>query len=465
MKSKTKLLLFTTFFLLSIITFSLAQNQKPNFIIIFTDDQGYGDLGVFGHPTIKTPNLDQMAMEGQKWTNFYVAANVCTPSRSAIMTGRLPVRTGMFSNTRRVLFPDSDGGLPSSENTIAKLLKSSGYSTVAIGKWHLGHLPQYLPTSHGFDSYFGIPYSNDMDRINDVSAKVAFSEPKYTYFNVPLMRNEEIIERPADQNTITKRYTEEAVNFIKENKDNPFFIYLAHSLPHVPLFASNSFMNTSERGLYGDVIEEIDWSVGEILNTLKTEGLDQNTYVVFTSDNGPWLVYNEQGGSSGSLYGGKGTSYEGGVRVPTIIWGPGNVEPGVVSKIGSTLDLLPTFCSLSNTQKPLDKIYDGFDLSPVFFGRDETPRDEMFYYHGDRLFAARKGDFKLYYYKNNPMGYPEKIEKLDTLQLYNLSHDPSERFDLAGENANIIAEIQALVKEHQSNLTIGATQLEKRIGK
>jgi arylsulfatase A-like enzyme len=458
---KTYLLIIILFF--SAANQSFSQGNKPNFIIIFTDDLGYGDLGVFGHPTIKTPNLDQMAMEGQKWTNFYVAANVCTPSRSAIMTGRLPVRTGMFSNTRRVLFPDSDGGLPASENTIAKLLKSSGYSTAAIGKWHLGHLPQYLPTSHGFDSYFGIPYSNDMDRINDVSAKVAFAEPNYKYFNVPLMRDEEIIERPANQNTITKRYTEEAVSYIKANKENPFFIYLAHSLPHVPLFASNNFMGTSERGLYGDVIEEIDWSVGEILNTLKQEGLDKNTYVVFTSDNGPWLVYNEQGGSSGNLFGGKGTSYEGGVRVPTIIWGPGNVKPGVVSKIGSTLDLLPTFCSLSNTEKPTNKIYDGFDLSPVLIGEDVSPREEMFYYHGDRLFAARKGDFKLYYYKNNPMGYPAKVEKLDTLQLFNLAHDPSERFDLAADNPIIITEIQELVKKHKSNLTIGATQLEKRI--
>uniref|UniRef100_UPI0025D47245 sulfatase family protein n=1 Tax=Algoriphagus sp. TaxID=1872435 RepID=UPI0025D47245 len=365
-KSIFSLLLILIFFSFNTV---YSQENKPNFIIIFTDDQGYGDLGVFGHPTIKTPNLDQMAMEGQKWTNFYVAANVCTPSRSAIMTGRLPVRTGMFSNTRRVLFPDSDGGLPASEYTIAKLLKSSGYSTAAIGKWHLGHLPQYLPTSHGFDSYFGIPYSNDMDRINDVSAKVAFAEPDYKYFNVPLMRNEEIIERPANQNTITKRYTEEAIKYIKENKENPFFIYLAHSLPHVPLFASADFMGTSERGLYGDVIEEIDWSVGEIISTLRKEGLDKNTYVVFTTDNGPWLVYNEQGGSTGGLFGGKGTSYEGGVRVPTIIWGPGNVKPGVISKIGSTLDLLPTFCSLSNTPKPDDRIYDGFDLSPVLMGK------------------------------------------------------------------------------------------------
>lgn len=443
---------------------ALAQNDKPNFIIIFTDDQGYGDLGTYGHPTIKTPNIDQMAVEGQKWTNFYVAANVCTPSRAGIMTGRLPVRSGMYSNTRRVLFPDSDGGLPTSENTIAKLLKGSGYSTAAIGKWHLGHLPQYLPTNHGFDYYYGIPYSNDMDRIaNGKTYQEMFIDPVFQDFNVPLMRNNEIIERPANQNTITKRYTEEAVKYISENKSKPFFLYLAHSLPHVPLFVSDSFRGTSERGFYGDVIEEIDWSVGEILKALKKEGLDKNTYVIFTSDNGPWAIFNEQGGSAGGLFGAKGTSYEGGVRVPGIFWGPGNVKPGVVSKMGSTLDLLPTFCSLAGAAVPADRPYDGYDLSALLKGENETPRNEMYYYHGDRVFAARKGEFKLYFYSNNPMGYPEQIQKLDQVKLYNLSHDPSERFDIAGKHPDVVAEIQEMVKSHQESFVPGPTQLEKRI--
>ncbi len=459
---QTQLILLLFFFG----THVFAQNTKeakPNFIIIFTDDQGYGDLGAFGHPTIKTPNIDQMAAEGQKWTSFYVAANVCTPSRSAILTGRMPVRTGMYSNTRRVLFPDSDGGLPAYENTIATLLKGAGYATAAVGKWHLGHLPQYLPTSHGFDSYFGIPYSNDMDRINDVTAKEAFGDPKYEYFNVPLMRNTEIIERPADQNTITKRYAVEAVKFIAENKDKPFFLYLAHSLPHVPLFASGDFKGKSERGLYGDVIEEIDWSVGEILKSLKDNGLDNNTYVVFTSDNGPWLVYDQQGGSSGPLYGGKGTSYEGGVRVPTVIWAPGNVKPGVISKMGSTLDLLPTITTLAGAKIPQDRVYDGFDLSPVFRGESATPRDEMFYYHGDRLFAVRKGDFKLYFFSNNPAGYPAKVEKLEKLTLFNLGHDPSERFDLADQHPEIVEDLITIAQQHSKEMVFGPTQLEKRI--
>jgi arylsulfatase A len=464
-KPKFHLLLLVTFLFSASLAFGQnVQETKPNFIIIFTDDQGYGDLGAFGHPTIKTPNIDQMATEGQKWTSFYVAANVCTPSRSAILTGRLPVRTGMYSNTRRVLFPDSDGGLPAYENTIAKLLKGAGYSTAAVGKWHLGHLPQYLPTNHGFDSYFGIPYSNDMDRINDVTAKEAFGNPKFEYFNVPLMRNTEIIERPADQNTITKRYTEEAVKFISANKEKPFFLYLAHSLPHVPLFASGDFKGKSERGLFGDVIEEIDWSVGEILSALKDNGLDKNTYVIFTSDNGPWLVYNEQGGSAGSLFGGKGTSYEGGVRVPTVIWGPGNVKPGVISKMGSTLDLLPTITKLAGAARPEDRVYDGFDLSPVFRGENATPRDEMFYYHGDRLFAVRKGEFKLYFYSNNPAGYPAKIEKLEKLTLFNLGHDPSERFDLADLHPEIVLQLTEVAKQHSEAMVFGTTQLEKRIG-
>lgn len=446
--------------------FAQSASPKANFIIIFTDDQGYGDLGIFGHPTIKTPNIDKMAMEGQKWTNFYVAANVCTPSRAGLLTGRLPIRSGMCSDTRRVLFPDSDGGLPPDEKTIAKALKESGYSTAAIGKWHLGHLPQFLPTSHGFDYYYGIPYSNDMDRANSPEVpegREAFADPKIEYFQVPLMRNTEVIERPADQNTITKRYTEEAIKFIAENKEKPFFLYLAHSLPHVPLFASQDFMGKSERGLYGDVIEEIDWSVGQILNALKKEGLEKNTYVVFTSDNGPWAVYNEHGGSAGSLFGAKGTSYEGGVRVPTVFWGPGNVKPAVISKMGSTLDLLPTIGKLAGVRLPNDRIYDGFDLSTVLKGENISPRNEMFFYHGTRIFAARKGAFKMHFYKNNPLGYPEKMEKLETYQLFNVQHDPSERFDLAEKHPEVLKEIEAMVLNHQATVKPVQSQLEKKI--
>ena len=309
-----------------------------NFIIIFADDLGYGDLGIFGHPTIKTPNLDRMAMEGQKWTNFYVGASVCTPSRAALLTGRLPIRSGMAGASSRVLFPNSANGLPHSEITIAEQLKSVGYATGMVGKWHLGHKKQYLPTTQGFDYYFGIPYSNDMDITRELSSFQDYwnlwtkeyknLEPKD--FNVPLLSGTEQIERPADQTTLTGRYTDEAIDWIKKNKDQPFFMYLAHSLPHVPLFASDKFRGTSKRGLYGDVIEEIDYGVGQILELLEEEGLAENTIVFFTSDNGPWLPTELSGGSGGLLRDGKGSTWEGGFREPSIFWGPGNVEPKVV---------------------------------------------------------------------------------------------------------------------------------------
>src|SRR5688572_26584143 len=240
--------------------------DPPNVVVILCDDLGYGDLGCYGHPTIRTPHLDRMAAEGMKFTSFYSAAPVCTPSRAALLTGRLPVRSGMTSDTRRVLFPDSAGGLPESEVTLAEVLKEKGYATACVGKWHLGHLPQYLPTRHGFDSYFGIPYSNDMDRVPNVSPKgrEAFWQPKIEYWHVPILRDGKVFERPADQHTLTKRYTDEAVKFIGANKERPFFLYLAHTMAHVPLFASKEFVGKSPRGLYGDVVEELDWSVGEV---------------------------------------------------------------------------------------------------------------------------------------------------------------------------------------------------------
>lgn len=437
-----------------------VKNRKPNFIIIYTDDLGYGDIGTFGNPVIQTPNLDRMAFEGQKWTNFYVASNVCTPSRAALMTGKLPVRMGMESYKRRVLFPDSKGGLPESELTIAEILKMNNYQTALVGKWHLGHLPQFSPNSNGFDYYFGIPYSNDMDRAKGLTLESMFT-PKIEDYNVPLMRNSEIIERPADQNKITKRYTEESIAFIKKNKGKPFFLYLAHSMPHMPLFAGEDFKGKSKRGLYGDVIQELDWSVGQVLKSLKELHLDENTYVIFTSDNGPWKLFKEQGGSSGLLFGAKGTSYEGGMRVPFIIWSPKNVQPKVEMKMGSTLDLLPTLCSIANISIPTSVVTDGYDLSPLMVhNKDINPRNEMFFYHATDLFAARLGDYKLYYLKNNPIGYPEKIEKLEKPVLFNLSLDPSEQFDIASKNEKIISEINELVIKHKASVKAVKNNLE-----
>ncbi|WP_299667919.1 sulfatase [uncultured Polaribacter sp.] len=438
--------------------------KTPNIIIIFTDDLGYGDLGCYGHPSIRTPNIDKMANEGQRWTNFYVAANVCTPSRAGLLTGRLPIRSGTDTDIGpRVFFPNSAGGLPEKEITIAEILKEKNYQTAAIGKWHLGHLPNFLPTNQGFDSYYGIPYSNDMDPTTKLSHGEANVNPKVAYFNVPLMRNNKIIERPAQQHTITKRYTKEAVKFIKNNKDKPFFLYLAHTMPHVPLFASDEFINKSKRGIYGDVVEELDWSVGEILKTLKEQNISENTLVIFTSDNGPWTVLNENGGSAGPLYGAKATCYEGGMRVPAIFWWPNKIKPATIMDIGSTLDLFPTIAKLVNSDIKKDRVYDGFSLTPTLFESKKSTRESIIYYHGTKVFAARKGDYKLYFYKNNPEGYPRNLQKLENFELFNVQKDPSERFNILKKHPDVIKEIKDVVQNHKSTVTQVENQMIKKI--
>lgn len=447
-------------------TVAQSSDAPPNFIIIFADDLGYGDLGVYGHPTIKTPHLDQMAFEGQKWTNFYVGASVCTPSRAALLTGRLPIRSGMASSKHRVLFPNSVNGLPSSEITLAEQMKKAGYTTACIGKWHLGHKKEYLPTNHGFDYYFGIPYSNDMDILQGDEYKNYWSrnneDIKTEHFNVPLLRNTEIIERPADQNSITTRYSNEAVKYIKEHKNKPFFIYLAHNLPHVPLFASKAFLGKSERGLYGDVLQEIDNGVGNILNTLKKEGLAENTIVIFTSDNGPWLPFKLNGGSAGQLRAGKGTTWEGGMRVPTIFWGPGQVAPGSISDMGSTMDLFTTFSKMAGVDLPTDRQLDGFDLSPTLISKEKSPRDHMIYYRGQEVYAVRKGKYKAHFSTQGAYGQFGERENHPTPVLYNLNVDPSEQYNIAEQHPEIIAEIKLLKEEHSSKVIKVKDQLAER---
>ncbi len=442
-----------------------AAPKKPNVVLILADDLGYGDLGCYGHPSIRTPNLDRMAAEGLRFTDFYSAAEVCTPSRAALLTGRYPIRSGLCHDRYRVLRRNAAGGLPAEEITLAQALKTRGYATACIGKWHLGNYmndPAHFPRRHGFDDYFGLPHSNDMNP-TPAAPKGATSrlDQQAGWWAAPLFRNEELIERPADQTTLTRRYTEAAVKFIHQHKRAPFFLYLAHTFPHVPLFASDKFSRTSRRGLYGDVVEELDWSVGQVLAALRKEGLAGNTFVFFTSDNGPWLVQGEAGGSAGLLRDGKGSTWEGGMREPGIAWWPGRIRAGVVNhELACTMDLFTTALKLAGAEVPKDRVIDGVDMAPVLFGTGPSQREVFFYYRGTRLFAVRQGPFKAHYITQSGYG-PEQPAMHDPPLLFSLQHDPSERFNVATNHPGVLADIALAVREHQAKLVPGKPQLEE----
>lgn len=448
--------------------------ERPNIIIIFTDDQGYGDVGVYGAQGFQTPHLDRMAAEGIRFTDFYVAGPVCTPSRAALMTGSYPKRVGL---AYRVLFPYSDTGLNPTEITIADMLKPLGYATAAIGKWHLGHHPPFLPTRQGFDYYFGIPYSNDMGNVDYSRA-----QPGFRSAPLPILRNEELVEENPDQRQLTKRYTQEALQFISVHRDRPFFLYLAHSMPHVPIAASEEFQGKTEHGLYGDVISEIDWSVGQVLDQLSELGLEEKTLVLFTTDNGPVVWEGSDGGwvwtpdddgrptrgqlgypsgSAGPLRGRKNTTWEGGMRVPMIARWPGRIPAGrVCYEMATALDFLPTIAGLTGAGVPDDRIIDGHDITPLLFDQRGagSPYLAFFYYRDDRLQAVRSGRWKLHVYR--PEWDQDDFQGSRQTLLFDLQEDKGEEHDVAAAYPQIAAQLEALAEAAREDLGDAVTGRE-----
>lgn len=423
---------------------------KPNFIFILADDLGYGDIGPFGSTQNRTPNLDRMAREGMKLTSFY-AAPVCTPSRAQILTGCYAKRVSL----PRVLGPVAPIGLSSNEHCIAELLKQQGYATIAIGKWHVGDQPEFLPTRHGFDSYFGLPYSNDMGgQTNRVRARRDRQHPP-----LPLVQNGQVIETvtPEGQNRLTERYTDLAVKFIREHQASPFFLYLPHTAVHKPLHPGDRFRGKSPYGIYHDWVEEVDWSVGQVLDTVRELGLSDRTLVVFSSDNGPWMRQTTNDGNAGPLRGAKGSTYEGGVREPTLVWWPGHVHPGSVSDaITANFDLLPTFVHLAGGTVPSDHPIDGRDISSLILGRSHnSPHETHYYFVANTLEAVRSGPWKLAIEPQNEcmVGVPAPRRRESfTPALYNLLDDIGERTNVADSHPEIVKRLQELVAKEDADL-------------
>lgn len=446
---------------------------SPNIVLIFMDDMGYGDLSCYGALDINTPHIDRMANEGIRFTNFLSSQAVCSASRASIMTGCYANRVGISG----ALFPGSKVGLASEEMTIAELLKQKNYATAIYGKWHLGDAKPFLPLQQGFDEYLGIPYSNDMWPVTYDGKPAESGSNKSKFPQLPLMKdNEKWIEIKTldDQATLTERYTTAAENFIKKNKNRPFFLYLPHSMPHVPINASPAFRGKSKQGLYGDVIQEVDASVGRILKTLKENGLDNNTIVIFTSDNGPWINFGNHAGSSGGLREGKGTSFEGGQRVPGIIRWKGTIQPNIVSnQLASTIDLFPTIAAITKTTLPNKKI-DGVSILPILQGdKNATPRKTfLYYYRRNSLEAVRIDNWKLVFahpsrsYLNQlpgmdgfPGSAPEDVNM--PMALYDLRRDPAENYDIKELHPDIVKKLQALAEEARADL---GDDLQKRTG-
>ncbi len=437
------------------------QNRPPNIVIIFADDLGYADIGSFGATDYRTPNLDRMAAEGIRMTDFYAAQAVCSASRAALLTGCYPNRIGI----RGALDHKSGYGLNRDEMTFAELVKQRGYATAIFGKWHLGHHSQFLPTRHGFDEYFGLPYSNDMWPRHPLN-------PNY-YPDLPLIENERTIRLDPDQTQLTTRYTERSIAFIEKNKDRPFLLYLAHSMPHVPLFVSDKFKGKTKRGLFGDVIEELDWSVGQVLDALKRLNLDEQTLVIFTSDNGPWLSYGDHAGSAKPLREGKGTAFDGGVREPFIARWPGRIPAGAVSRTPAmTIDILPTIARLTGASLPKNRIIDGRDIWPVISAQKgaKEPHDALYFYWVGEMHAVRSGKWKLHLPHNyrsivssGAEGKPGR-DGVGTigLSLFDLENDIGETTDVSDKNPQVVRRLMTFVERARDDL---GDDLTKRSGK
>jgi len=423
----------------------VQHSPKPNIVFIFADDMGYGDVGAYGAPTIKTPNIDRMAAEGAKFNEFYAASPVCTPSRAALLTGRYPIRQGIHD----VFYPESFQGMDPEETTVAEILKSAGYATGIVGKWHLGHHQKYMPWNQGFDQFFGVPYSNDMGGLY--------------YFDNQTIQFEDI-----DQRYMTRTYTEKSLDFIEAHQDEPFFLYLAHNMPHVPLYASPEFEGKSAGGLYGDVIEELDWSVGEILKKLQALNLSSNTLVVFTSDNGPWLLMGDHGGSAAGLREGKQFTFEGGMRVPAVAFWPEHIPAGIEPEgLATMMDWLPTFVNLAGASLPDDRVIDGTDIGKVLIGKEQGENRDFYYYMSGELRAYRHGDWKLKLPYKGQVGalawlHAGFVRGHETL-LFNLQDDPGEQNNLAKQNPEKVASMMASIEQFKAGL--GELPEAKKTGK
>ncbi|UUO08845.1 sulfatase [Blastopirellula sp. J2-11] len=450
-------------------TFAAEKSATPNIVIIFIDDMAYADIGPFGAKDYPTPHLDQLAQEGTVCTDFYVTQAVCSASRAGLLTGCYNIRVGI----QGALGPQAKIGINSAETTLAEICKQKGYATACYGKWHLGHHEEFLPLQHGFDDYVGLPYSNDMWPYHPALRNLPKDEQRKRYPDLPLYEKNEIIDTevtPEEQRNLTTLYTEKAVKFIDDNHAKPFFLYVPHSMVHVPLYVSDKFAGKSGAGIFGDVVMEVDWSVGQIIEALRRNKLDENTLVIFTSDNGPWLSYGDHAGSAGPLREGKGTMFDGGCREPTIFWQPGTIPASkTCSTPMMTIDILPTVADLIGAKLPDHKI-DGKDIWPIITGQPDakSPHEAYFFYYGNQLQAIRSGKWKMHF----PHGYrtlngrPGGKDGLPTnyeqarigLELFDLESDIGETTDVKESHPEVVARLQKLGDQARADLGDGLTK-------